>query len=55
MSRDHPHSSAPLLTGRTLAGANLVFGVFDVSGTPSQVALGDIEFRDTDSPRSPPR
>ncbi len=27
-------------------GANLVFGVYDLSGTPSQVVLGNVEFRE---------
>ncbi len=27
-------------------GANLVYGVFDLSGTPSQVKLGNVEFRE---------
>lgn len=27
-------------------GANLVYGVFDLSGTPSQISLGNVEFRE---------
>jgi acetyl esterase/lipase len=34
--------------------ANMLFGVYDLSGTPSQIRLGQVGFRDLYLPRTPP-
>lgn len=38
--RDHHDAAGEFI------GANLVYGVFDLSGTPSQIKLGNVEFRE---------